>query len=72
MDGSILRSDRARVMRAGKELFDGKIATLRRFKDDVREVQSGTECGIALDGYAGFEEGDSIESYGQEEVSRSA
>jgi translation initiation factor IF-2 len=72
MEGSILRSDRARVKRAGREVFDGKIATLRRFKDEVREVQAGTECGIALEGFAAYEEGDLIESYGQEEVSRSA
>ena len=70
VDGTIFRSDRGRVMRGGQEVFDGKIATLRRFKDDVREVQSGTECGIALEGFADFREGDVIESYGQEEVSR--
>ena len=71
VDGTIYRNDRARVMRAGNEQFDGKIGTLRRFKDDVREVASGMECGIALEGYADFQEGDVIESYGQEEVSRS-
>jgi translation initiation factor IF-2 len=72
VDGSIYRTDWARIMRGGKQLFDGKISTLRRFKDDVREVQSGTECGIALDGFYDYAEGDVIESYGQEEVSRSA
>jgi translation initiation factor IF-2 len=72
MDGSILRTDRARVTRGGREVFDGKLATLRRFKDDVREVQAGTECGIALEGFAAYEVGDVIESYGQEEVSRSS
>jgi translation initiation factor IF-2 len=70
MEGTVFRSDRARVHRNGEEVFDGKIATLRRFKDDVRDVPAGTECGIALEGYAGFEEGDLIETYGQEEVSR--
>jgi translation initiation factor IF-2 len=72
LEGSILRADRCRVLRAGREVFDGKIATLRRFKDDVREVQAGTECGIGLEGYGGFEIGDILESYAQEEVSRSA
>jgi translation initiation factor IF-2 len=72
MDGTIFRPDRARVRRNGEEVFDGKIATLRRFKDDAREVQAGTECGIALEGFSDFQEGDEIESYGQEEVSRSA
>jgi translation initiation factor IF-2 len=70
MDGSVLRTDRGRVQRGGAEVFDGRIATLRRFKDDVREVQAGTECGIAIEGFAGYEEGDVIESYGQEEVAR--
>ena len=72
LEGSIHRTDRCRVLRGGKEVFDGKIATLRRFKDDVREVQAGTECGIGLEGYAGFEVGDVLEAYAQEEVSRSA
>jgi translation initiation factor IF-2 len=72
MDGSIFRTDRARVRRNGEEVFDGKIVTLRRFKDDAREVQAGTECGIALERFSDFQEGDEIESYGQEEVSRSA
>jgi translation initiation factor IF-2 len=72
MDGTIYRTDRARIIRGGKEVFDGKIGTLRRFKDDVREVQAGTECGIGLEGYADFAEGDTIESYGKEEVSRPA
>ena len=72
LEGSVLRTDRCRVLRGGREVFDGKIATLRRFKDDVREVQAGTECGIGLEGYGGFEVGDILESYAQEEVSRSA
>jgi translation initiation factor IF-2 len=70
MDGSILRTDRARIVRGGRSIFEGKISTLRRFKDDVREVEAGTECGIALEDFYTFAEGDTIESFGQEEVSR--
>jgi translation initiation factor IF-2 len=72
VDGRILRTDNARILRGGRSIFEGKIATLRRFKDDVREVESGTECGIALEGFAGYAEGDIIESFGREEVARSA
>ena len=70
MDGSIFRTDRARIVRGGRSIFEGKISTLRRFKDDVREVESGTECGIALEDFYSYAEGDTIESFGQEEVSR--
>jgi translation initiation factor IF-2 len=70
MDGSIFRTDRARIIRGGRSIFEGKISTLRRFKDDVREVEAGTECGIALEGFYTYAEGDTIESFGQEEVSR--
>jgi translation initiation factor IF-2 len=68
IDGQILRNDLARVKRGDRVLWDGKIATLRRIKDDVREVAAGTECGIVLDGFSDFREGDIIESYGQQEV----
>jgi translation initiation factor IF-2 len=72
LEGTIYRTDRARVLRNGRQVFDGKLGTLRRFKDDAREVASGTECGIGLEGFADFQEGDIIEAYAQEEVSRSA
>ena len=68
MDGQILRNSSARVKRGDRTLWEGKIATLRRVKDDVREVSAGMECGIVLDGYSDFQEGDVIESYGQEEI----
>ena len=48
-------------MRAGEKVFEGKIGTLKRFKDDVREVASGFECGITLDGFNDIREGDIIE-----------
>jgi len=68
VDGQILRNSSARVKRGDRTLWEGKIATLRRVKDDVREVAAGMECGIVLDGYSDFQEGDVIESYGQEEI----
>jgi translation initiation factor IF-2 len=68
LDGQILSSDSARVKRGDRVLWDGKIASLRRIKEEVREVGAGTECGILLDGYSDFREGDIIESYGQQEV----
>ena len=61
--GKIARASMARVMRGGKEVFDGHISSLRRFKDDVREVANGYECGLALDGFSGFEVGDIIEAH---------
>jgi len=68
MDGQILRNDSARVKRNDRVLWDGKIASLRRIKEEVREVSAGTECGILLDGYSDFRETDIIESYGQQEI----
>ncbi len=62
-DGRITRSGRARVLRQGDVQFEGRLASLRHFQEDVREVKSGSECGIRLDGFTGFEEGDVIESY---------
>ena len=62
-DGKFTRGDRARVLRAGEEIFDGSIAGLKRFKDDVREVLSGYECGVSLDGFNDFIEGDIIEAH---------
>ncbi|MHB1007216.1 MAG: translation initiation factor IF-2 [Chloroflexota bacterium] len=69
LDGKIARSANARVLRSGKVVHEGKIAGLRRFKDDVREVATGFECGISLEGFAAFEVGDYIEAYGKERVS---
>ncbi|MCC6174093.1 MAG: translation initiation factor IF-2 [Chloroflexi bacterium] len=67
-DGQILRNSQARVKRGDKTIWEGRIATLRRIKEDVREVATGYECGIVLDGFSDFREGDVIESFGQEEV----
>jgi len=67
-DGAIRRGAKARLTRAGKEVYKGSIAQLRRFKDDVREVGSGFECGINLQNYDNVQEGDIIEIYEMVEV----
>ena len=68
LEGPITRSSSVKVLRDGNVIFTGKIAGLRRFKDDVREVERGYECGIALEGFNAFQENDIIESYRRERV----
>ena len=68
LDGKITRSSQARMTRNKELVFDGKIASLRRGKDDVREVASGYECGIVLEDFNDFEVGDLIEAYYKERV----
>jgi translation initiation factor IF-2 len=58
------------VVRNGVEVFDGTLASLKRFKDDVREVREGFECGIGVENYNDLKVGDLIESYRIEEVAR--
>ena len=67
-DGKIARGSSVRLLRDGVVVFEGKMAGLRRFKDDVREVERGYECGISLDGYSDIKEGDIIESFTTEEI----
>ena len=69
LDGKIERNSLARVLRQGKVLSEGgKINSLKRFKEDVKEVQSGYECGIGIDRFNDFKTGDIIEAYTQEKV----
>jgi len=68
LDGKILRNSSVRVIRDNVVLFDGKLKSLRRFKDDVKEVSSGYECGIGVENYNDLKEGDLIESYQIKEV----
>ena len=70
-DGRLIRGA-ARVYRDGKLITTDRIESLRRFRDDVREVATGYECGIGLAGYSDLEEGDIIESFSQQTVSRVA
>lgn len=67
-DGKMLRTGEARVIRDGQVVFDGKMSTLRRFKDEVQEVKAGLECGIRLADYNDYEEGDVIECYLLEKI----
>ena len=62
-DGRILRTARARVLRRRQPIYDGGLATLRRFQDDVKEVRTGLECGIKLGDFNDYEPGDIIECY---------
>jgi translation initiation factor IF-2 len=70
VDGTIVRNARARVVRDGVVVYDGRIGSLRRFKDDVREVAEGYECGIAIENFQDVKEGDFIEAYEVREVAR--
>jgi translation initiation factor IF-2 len=67
-DGRISRTGRARVLRRKQPIYDGGIATLRRFQDDVKEVRVGVECGIKLGDFTEYEVGDIIECYNLEKV----
>ncbi|HRQ11671.1 MAG TPA: EF-Tu/IF-2/RF-3 family GTPase, partial [Trueperaceae bacterium] len=67
-DGVVRRGAKARISRNGKEVYKGSISGLRRFKDDVREVTTGYECGISLQNYDNVQEGDIIEAYDMVEV----
>jgi translation initiation factor IF-2 len=69
-DGKIVRSNKVRLIRDGIQVFAGSISSLKRFKDDVREVESGFECGIGLDGYNDLKVGDVIESFRLVETKR--
>ena len=68
MEGSIGRNKGARLVRKGKVLAEGKIDTLKRFKDDTMEVKAGFECGIRLDSTDDYEEGDVIETFEVEKI----
>jgi len=67
-DGKIQRGQLMRLLRDGIVTYEGKNSSLRRFKDDVKEVQSGYECGIGIENYNDIKVGDVIESYYLEEI----
>ena len=69
-DGSIKRNCGIRLIRDGIVVYEGKLASLRRFKDDVKEVNAGFECGLNIENYNDIKEGDIIEGYFMEEVEK--
>ena len=68
IDGKVTRNSQAKLIRNNIVIYDGKIVSLRRFKDDVKEVSSGYECGIGIEKYSDIKEGDIIEAYIMEET----
>jgi translation initiation factor IF-2 len=69
-DGKVVRGAKVRLVRDGTVVYDGEIASLRRFNDDVREVASGFECGIVLKDFSDIKEGDQLEVYATRKVER--
>ncbi len=67
-EGKMLQNARARVLREGETVYEGKIGSLKRFKEEAREVQSGLECGISLENFKDIRDGDIIEVYSREAV----
>lgn len=70
LDGKIQRGCKARITRDGEQIFEGALASLKRFKDDVKEVNAGYECGLVFDGFGDLKEDDTIECYIMVEVPR--
>lgn len=70
VEGKAQKSARVRVLRDSKHIYEGKVLSLRHFKNDVREVETGLECGIGVEGYNDLKAGDVIEFYTTEEVAR--
>ncbi len=67
-EGKVTRTASVRLVREGTVIWDGKLGSLRRFKDNVQEVEQGQECGVVLDGYADVKEGDMLEFYETKQV----
>ncbi len=70
LDGRITRNSRVRVLRSGTVVHEGTVKSLKRFKDDVREVAAGYECGLGLDNFNDLQTGDQLEFFHSEEVAR--
>ena len=67
-EGLLSRNSLARVKRDGQVIYEGRVASLKRFAEDVKEVRAGFECGVGLEGFGDFKEGDIIELYREERV----
>jgi translation initiation factor IF-2 len=68
--GTIQRTAKARVTRDGTPVYTGTLSSLKRFKDDAREVREGLECGIGIENFNDLKVGDRIESFRMEEIKR--
>jgi translation initiation factor IF-2 len=71
-DGKVSRNNQVRVLRSGVVVHDGRISSLKRFKDDVREVQTGYECGLVVEGLTDVQTSDTMEFYHKERVERTS
>ncbi|MEK9873572.1 MAG: EF-Tu/IF-2/RF-3 family GTPase, partial [Betaproteobacteria bacterium] len=71
LEGAVKRGASVRLLRDNVVIFEGELDTLKRFKEDVREVKSGFECGLSLKNYADIKEGDQLEVFEVKEVARS-
>ena len=70
LDGIFERGCKCRITREGKQIYEGALASLKRFKDDVKEVKTGFECGLVFEGFNDIAEFDQIEAYKMVEVPR--
>ena len=70
LDGKVVRGSKVRISREGEQIFEGNLASLKRFKDDVKEVAAGYECGLVFEGFNDIQEEDQVEVYIMVEVPR--
>ena len=70
LDGVFQRGCKVRITREGEQIFEGNLASLKRFKDDVKEVKAGYECGLVFEGFDKMQELDIVEAYIMVEVPR--
>jgi translation initiation factor IF-2 len=69
-DGKVQRNNNVRLIRDGKVVYTGKVGSLKRFKDDAKEVVAGFECGIGIENYNDIKVGDIMETFVKEEIAR--
>jgi translation initiation factor IF-2 len=69
-DGKVIRNNRIRLIRDGVVIFTGELVALKRFKDDVKEVSKGYDCGMQIKGYNDIKENDIIESFHEIEIKK--
>jgi translation initiation factor IF-2 len=69
-DGTVARNAKLRLVRENVVIYEGVLSSLKRFKDDVREVREGLECGLSIQDYNDIKEGDEIEFYQIEEIAQ--